>query len=268
MFGLGNKRKLYNGAVDTKLNNEYQIDTRGDQNFPRVLGYLELIDKAWHSKFSEDEAALYIATLFYCGLAKAGDHAQASALFPRLQSVAKFGLSKGMISEKLAGAALRDAERAKSAAGIAIDPIKAIKSGNLAELRQFIQASPHSLDTAYDPNQWTLLHCLAGLGSALTPVHSTMALELISAGADVNCRTPLGWTPLIIIAIEGHKEAGPLAKLLVEHGADVGAVDENGADWSIFWQHGEEIRAILNAAMTPAQRETNRLRLERLYSKR
>jgi len=150
--------------------------------------------------------------------------------------------------------------------GDKINPIQAIKSGSLVEFRQFIQANLHSLDAIYEPDHWTLLHYLAALGYETLPVHSTMALELIRAGADVNCRTLLGWTPLIIIAMQGQKEAVSLAKILIEHNADVGAVDKHGWDWSLHWQHGEEIQAVLDAAMTPAQKEANRLRLEHLFS--
>jgi ankyrin repeat protein len=50
-----------------------------------------------------------------------------------------------------------------------------------------------------------------------------MADELISAGADVNCRTILGWTPIHMVAMQGQKEAAELAKILV--GADLAAVN-------------------------------------------
>jgi len=120
----------------------------------------------------------------------------------------------------------------------AITPVQAIESGNLAEFRRFIQANPQAIDAVQGPNQWTLLHHLAALGSETLPVHSIMLLELIRAGADVNCRTPLGWTPLILIAIHGQKEAVSLTKLLIGHGGDVGAVDKSGCDWSLHWQHG------------------------------
>ena len=107
MFGLGNRKK-YNGAVDIKLNNEYQVATRGNPSFPGALAYLELIDNAWNAKMSEDEAALYIATLYYCGILKQGQHAAANALYGRIQSIASFGVPKGMISQarwaKFAGA--------------------------------------------------------------------------------------------------------------------------------------------------------------------
>jgi hypothetical protein len=66
MFGSG-RRKRYNGAVDVKLNNEYQINTQNSPGFPGALAYLRL-DNAWNGKMSEDEAALYIATLYCCGL--------------------------------------------------------------------------------------------------------------------------------------------------------------------------------------------------------
>jgi hypothetical protein len=160
------------------------------------------------------------------------------------------------------GSVLRD----ESLNDTSTNAAEAIKSGNLIEFRRFVQANPHALDAVHEPNHWTLLHDLAALGSKTLPVHCTMALELIEAGADVNCRTPLGWTPIILIAMHGQKEAISLAKILIDHGADVGAVDKYGYDWQLYWQHGKEIRTLLDAAMTPAQREANRLRLEQLYS--
>lgn len=148
----------------------------------------------------------------------------------------------------------------------AINPIKAIESGNLAEFRRFVQANPQAMDAVHEPDQYTLLHHLAALGSNTLPVHSTMALELVKAGADVNCRTLFGWTPLMLIAMHGQKEAVSLTKTLIGLGGDVGAVDKHGCDWTFHWQHGEEIRTVLDAAMTPAQKEANRLHLEQLYS--
>ena len=93
-----------------------------------------------------------------------------------------------------------------------------------------------------------------------------MALDLVKAGADVNCRTLFGWTPLMLIAMHGQKEAVSLTKTLIGLGGDVAAVDKHGCDWTFHWQRGEEIRTVLAAAMTPAQKEANRLRLEQLYS--
>lgn len=97
MFGLGGRKK-FNGAIDTKLNNEYQIATRNNHNFPGALAYLELIDNAWNAKMSEDEGALYIATLYYCGLLQNGLQEKAAQLFARIQSVVEFGVPRGMIS--------------------------------------------------------------------------------------------------------------------------------------------------------------------------
>ncbi len=117
MFGFGNRKK-YNGAVDVKLNNEYQILTRGNPSFPGMLAYLELIDNAWNAKMSEDEGSLYIATLYYCGILKLGHHEEAVALHKRIHSVVSFGLPKGMISQ-VRWAKFSDAiKQANSEAGI------------------------------------------------------------------------------------------------------------------------------------------------------
>lgn len=120
MFGFGGRKK-YNGAVDTKLNNEYQIVTSelDNPNFPGVLFYLEIIDNAWSAKMSEDEGALYVATLYYCGLLKHGLHAEASALHSRIQSIVGFGLLKGMISQARWAKFSAAIQQANTEAGIA-----------------------------------------------------------------------------------------------------------------------------------------------------
>ena len=48
---------------------------------------------------------------------------------------------------------------------------------------------------------------------------------LIEKGADVNAVEEDGWTALMIAAGNGHKE---VCQLLIEKGADVNAVDEWG----------------------------------------
>jgi hypothetical protein len=60
---------------------------------------------------SEDEAALYIATLYYDGISKAGLQTEASALHGRILSVVEFGRARGLISEKVASTVLRDVEK-------------------------------------------------------------------------------------------------------------------------------------------------------------
>lgn len=98
MFGLFRNRKKYNGTVDTKLNNEYQIPTRDNERFPGLMGYLQLIDNAWAASMTEDEAAMYIATLYYCGLVENGHQMEARAVVGRINSVGQFGVSNGSIS--------------------------------------------------------------------------------------------------------------------------------------------------------------------------
>ena len=115
MFGFG-RREKYNGAVDTKLNNEYQISTRDNSLFPRAIAYLKLIDTAWTSKMSEDEAALYIAALYYLGILKHEHHELARELHARIQSVGTFGHDKGTISDRVWGAVSRDVQRATAEA--------------------------------------------------------------------------------------------------------------------------------------------------------
>lgn len=98
MFGFGNRRK-YNGAVDEKLNNDYQITTRGNQYFPSSHAYLELIDNAWTSKMSEDEGAIYIATLHCCGLLRHEIYDEAKYLYLRILHSGIDGVRRGVISQ-------------------------------------------------------------------------------------------------------------------------------------------------------------------------
>jgi hypothetical protein len=127
--------------------------------------------------------------------------------------------------------------------------LSAIKSGDLIFFRRFLEANPSALDAKQPPHGCTVLHDLAGLGNETLPVHAIMADELIRAGADVNCRNVLGWTPIHMIAMQGQKEACELARILIAHGADVNATANDGiSDWGIFWQHGHEIYEILSAA--------------------
>lgn len=99
MFSF-NKRKQYNGAVDTKLNNEYQIATHDDPNFSGVFAYLNLVDNAWYSNFSADECAMYIAILYYGGMLEKGRHADAARLLERVNAIANFNVPKGLISQE------------------------------------------------------------------------------------------------------------------------------------------------------------------------
>ncbi len=52
-------------------------------------------------KKSEDEAALFIAGAYYCGLLEGGQFEEAAILLPRIISVVRFALSKGTISPEL-----------------------------------------------------------------------------------------------------------------------------------------------------------------------
>lgn len=98
MFGLFRSQPKFNGTVDTKLNNEYQIHTKQDNRFPDPALYLRLLNDMWQLKASEDEAAMYIAALFYRGLLKAGYRDEALLLQARIIEVGVFGVEHGMIS--------------------------------------------------------------------------------------------------------------------------------------------------------------------------
>lgn len=100
MFGFRNRQK-YNGTVDTKINNEYQIATRDNPLFPAPLAYLQLIDTPFANHASEDECALQIATLYLAGLFRHGLWDDARVLAGRIESVTSFGLQRGLIRQEV-----------------------------------------------------------------------------------------------------------------------------------------------------------------------
>lgn len=99
MFGIG-QRKKYNGTVDIKVNNEYQISTRNNPEFPRLPEYLSKIEEAWSGGLSEDEAALYIACLHYGALLHGNQIERADALLARINTIGQFNLRRGIIIEE------------------------------------------------------------------------------------------------------------------------------------------------------------------------
>ena len=99
MFGLFKSRKKYNGVVDVKVNSDYRIQTRDNPYFPGVLAYLDLLDNAWNTKMSEDEAAVYIATLYFCGLCRENHIEQARLLLSRINEVSAGKRSEGKIKD-------------------------------------------------------------------------------------------------------------------------------------------------------------------------
>ena len=99
MFGF-RKKKKYNGLIDVKLNNEYQIDTRNNPYFPNLSDYLHYLDRAWKNKMNEDEGALYISTLYLCGILDLGLNKEADELYSRMKRIVDFGLSIGSIQHE------------------------------------------------------------------------------------------------------------------------------------------------------------------------
>jgi hypothetical protein len=113
VFGFRN-RKRYNGDVDTKLIEGYGIATRDNPKFPGVLAYLKLIDEAWSSKFTEEEAAMFIATLYYSGLKREGHHAEARTLAARLSTTGQGDFGAGKISMQRLAAFMAHVEKANA----------------------------------------------------------------------------------------------------------------------------------------------------------
>lgn len=113
MFGIFKNRKKYNGAVDAKLNNEYQIETRENEFFPGINAYLQLLDTASNAQMNEDEAAMYVASLYAAGLKKHGFYDIAWPVVERLIAVGRFGVERGMIRVALADSFMNAVDSAR-----------------------------------------------------------------------------------------------------------------------------------------------------------
>ncbi|QLF20638.1 hypothetical protein [Pseudomonas aeruginosa] len=102
MLGFRNRKK-FNGNVDQLLTSKYKIVTRDNPRFPGVLAYLEMLDQAWNAKFTDDEAAMFVATLYYSGLMKNGFYDEAGALEGRLENIGASGFATGKIGMQRLG---------------------------------------------------------------------------------------------------------------------------------------------------------------------
>jgi ankyrin repeat protein len=99
--------------------------------------------------------------------------------------------------------------------------IRAAKNGDTAKIQELLALDP-GLISVKDAEDGTALHFASWKG------HVDAARALLAAGADVNAHSKMGhWgtTPLHAAA---HGNQRPIAELLIEHGADVNALDSGG----------------------------------------
>lgn len=101
MFGFFNKRRRWNGDIDTLLNNSYQIATRGNSLFPAPIKYLSILDNAWNANMNHHEGALYIATLYFCATVKRGHVVESGPLLGRINKIVGFNLQHGQVDIQL-----------------------------------------------------------------------------------------------------------------------------------------------------------------------
>ena len=78
MFGFsrvdGLNRKEWNTRVRNLLENRFEIVTNHQLNpsFPGILVFGQLLDEGWHQKACPEDAAVYVALIYWSGKAKAG----------------------------------------------------------------------------------------------------------------------------------------------------------------------------------------------------
>jgi ankyrin repeat protein len=106
-------------------------------------------------------------------------------------------------------------------AGADKEIIRAAKSGDVAKIKGLL-ATDAELVHAHDTDGSTPLHCATWKG------HLETVAFLLTAGANVNAHNSndhWGTTPLHAAA---HANQAAIAKLLIEHGAEVNSKDLNG----------------------------------------
>lgn len=97
MFFFKNRQK-YNGKVDGIITEGYRIATRDNDKFPGLTKYLELLDACWAERYTEQEAAMFVAALYYSGLMANGYLKEASALMKNIAAMGHAASASGEIS--------------------------------------------------------------------------------------------------------------------------------------------------------------------------
>ncbi len=94
-----------------------------------------------------------------------------------------------------------------------------IATGDDKKLQQWIEEGL-DLEARYGKNRWTALHIAA------SHVKSRMPMErLLDAGAEMEARAAMGWTPLHVACHYKRKER---VKALLKRGADIQAITDSG----------------------------------------
>ncbi|GAA5514721.1 hypothetical protein Dcar01_03481 [Deinococcus carri] len=160
-------------------------------------------------------------------------------------------------------------------AGAPLSVFEAAATGQLAVLREHLDARPDLLDT-FSPDGFTLLGLAAFFGheevaaellargaevnrpstnamrvqplhSAVAGDHTPLALRLLAAGADVNAAQHGGFTPLMSAAQNGNTR---LVEALLAAGADPAATTEDGQDAAALARE-EGHQAVLDILSAP-----------------
>jgi ankyrin repeat protein len=99
-----------------------------------------------------------------------------------------------------------------------------------------------------DEREWTPLHMLASMGKDTNEYHGKIANLLLENGADPDSTTPLGYTPLHFIAMNGNLESLGVLQQLINFNANPYCTTSDGVtNWRLLWQHGEQIFETLHA---------------------
>ena len=73
-----------------------------------------MIDEAWNSKFTEEEAAMFIATLYYSGLKREGHSQETRALAGHLATTGQADFAAGKIGMQRLSAFMAAVEKANA----------------------------------------------------------------------------------------------------------------------------------------------------------
>jgi len=101
-------------------------------------------------------------------------------------------------------------------------------SKDVVKMLQILVANGLHLDVAIDNDGNTVLNGLCQAGYYLADLNTTLAEELIDAGANINQPNQSGKTPLMSFAAQGNEMKYGIAELLLDNDVDVTYADQLG----------------------------------------
>jgi ankyrin repeat protein len=268
-YDIALRRRPFDELIDTKFKRRTIKGRITYEDYQKSI--YELLEK----DFSQQEAEWYVYE-FYCKTCKFPQPHPQSQQQSQPQSTSSTTPKQNIgFFETLGQIIQSTVTKYTSTLTPEIDIFEAVKQGDLATVKQWLQINPKLIRTKDDngttPFHWAtekksnidILEYLISKGAdvnaknndGFTPLHwavnFTSDVEviqyLISQKADVNTRDNNGWTPLHVAARVG---GAKILEYLIAQGADANAKDYNGYE-PLYLANTEEKKQIIINCITP-----------------